>query len=277
MKKLAILFVTVLFLLIVNCSSESNNPVDNREDPSTTDPIITDTAGIMTNEYGMELKLILSGTFTMGSNATYADFEGERPAHSVTITSNYYMGVTEVTQSQYQTLIGSNPSSNVGDNLPVVNVTWNDAAAFCERLSTQTGHVYRLPTDAEWEYAGRAGTTGRFFWGDDESLAGDYCWYESNSGGRIYDVKTKSPNAWGLYDMAGNVEEWVSDLYNMMSSSSQTDPQGPGQDAWGGTTNHVLRGGNMRSSPRFLHSCWRHGHEGGAGSRGFRVVMEVVH
>jgi formylglycine-generating enzyme required for sulfatase activity len=190
----------------------------------------------------MKLVLIRPGKFMMGSPDSEEGHKAdEGPQHQVTISKPFYMGVTEVTQAQFEAVMGTNPSKFKGPTNPVESVTWDEAVEFCRRLSEKTGKTFRLPTEAEWEYACRAGTKTRFSFGDSESVLGDYAWCTSNSGGKTHPVGQKKPNAWGLYDMHGNVWEWCADWFGDYSSGSSTDPQGPGS---GGS--RVLRGGSWR-------------------------------
>jgi len=153
------------------------------------------------------------------------------------------MGIHEVTQEQYTAVTGTNPSAFKGKTHPVVRVSWDDATAFCKALSSRTGRTVRLPTEAEWEYACRAGSTTRFHFGDDvnHTSLGDYAWYDANSGESTHPVGRKKPNAWGLYDMHGNVHEWCSDKYGDYRNAKQIDPTGP---ASGGV--RVFRGGSRQ-------------------------------
>jgi formylglycine-generating enzyme required for sulfatase activity len=190
------------------------------------------------------------GTFTMGSPDSEQDrFDDEGPQTVVTLTHGFFMGQHEVTQAEYQAVIGSNPSYFSGDpNRPVEQVSWDDATNYCGKLTAAeraagrlpTGYVYRLPTEAEWEYACRAGTTTRFFYGDDPGYTqlGNYDWYGSNSGSTTHAVGLKQPNPWGLYDMAGNVQEWCLDLWGTYPGWSVTDPRGPASGSY-----RVVRGG----------------------------------
>ena len=194
----------------------------------------------LVNSIGMVLVPIPAGEFMMGdpTNPTH-------PTHPVTLTKPFHLGAFEVTQEQYEKVMGKNPSRFKGTNNPVEKVSWDDAAEFCRRLSElpeekAAGHVYRLPTEAEWEYACRAGTTTAYSFGDDESQLGQYAWFGKNSGYATHPVGEKKPNPWGLYDMHGNVWEWCQDWYDDYPSEPVTDPTGP-------TTGsaRVFRGGDL--------------------------------
>ena len=198
---------------------------------------------------GMKFKLIPAGTFTMG--------DGD-DAHDVTLTKPFKMGVHEVTQAQYEQVMGVNPSKFKGADNPVENVSWDDAVEFCRRLSElpaekAAGNVYRLPTEAEWEYACRAGTTTKYSFGDDESEFGDYAWYCDNSDEQTHPVGSKKPNAWGLYDMHGNVLEWCQDWYGDYPSGSVTDPTGPAVGS-----HRVIRGGSWDRTAGYCRSAHRY-------------------
>jgi formylglycine-generating enzyme required for sulfatase activity len=186
--------------------------------------------------------LIPSGTFMMGSPG---DEKGrdkdESPQHQVTISRPFYIQTTEVTQGQWRKVMGSNPSyfGKCGDNCPVETVSWNDAQDFIKKLnSMENTDKYRLPTEAEWEYAARAGATTRFYSGDSESDLLKTGWYVLNSGSKTHPVAQKPPNAWGLYDVLGNVWEWCQDWKGDYPSGSVTDPKGPSSG-----TKRVWRGG----------------------------------
>ncbi|MBN2110118.1 MAG: formylglycine-generating enzyme family protein, partial [Methanosarcinaceae archaeon] len=167
-------------------------------------------AASIRNSIGMEFVLIPAGNFRMGSPSGEEDrYDNEGPVHEVTIGQAYYFGTYEVTQEQWVEVMGSNPSYFKGDNNPVEQVSWNDVQEFVEKLNEIEGtDKYRLPSEAEWEYACRAGTTTRYSFGDSESNLGEYAWYNDNSGGKTHPVGQKKPNPWGLYDMHGNVWEW---------------------------------------------------------------------
>jgi formylglycine-generating enzyme required for sulfatase activity len=191
---------------------------------------------VVKNSIGMEFVWIPPGSFMMGSEKGRDD---EKPVHHVTINEGFYMGKYEVTQAQWQAVMGDNPSYFKGcDNCPVENVSWDDAQVFINKLNTQNdGYTYRLPTEAEWEYAARAGTTGDYA-GDLDAMA----WYEKNSGGETHSVGSKQANAFGLYDIHGNVWEWVEDWYHDSYAGAPRDGS-----AWlsGGKQKYrVLRGGS---------------------------------
>jgi len=182
----------------------------------------------------MELVYIKPGTFVMGGESkTDGRFECvEVPKHEVKLTRGFYLGKYEVTQAQYQAIMGSNPSrSTKAPDCPVDNVAAPDALKFCEKLAEKTGRDVRLPTEAEWEYASRAGKDTRWFFGNDPSRLGDYAWFKDNAGGKSHPVGQKKPNPWGLYDIYGNVCERISDTYarNYYAQSPKVDPTGPSQ------------------------------------------------
>ena len=190
---------------------------------------------VMSNQLGMEFVYVPSGGFVMGSDKGGAD---ERPARRVTIRKGFYMGRYEVTQAQWRTVMGENPSNFKGDDLPVEQVSWADAQAFIKKLNERGDpFVYRLPSEAEWEYACHAQMTGESM-GDLNVLA----WYFNNAAGKTHPVGEKQANAWGLYDMLGNVWEWTEDVYHDTYRGAPTDGS-----AWltGGDPRYrVLRGGS---------------------------------
>ena len=218
-----------------------------------------------TNSIGMRFVLIPAGEFTMGSNEGR---DNEKPPHKVRITRPFYLGVFPVTQAEYQAVTGQNPS-HFSDNPrhPVAQVSWNDAVAFAQKLSQLTGELkrgltYRLPWEAEWEYACRAGSTGKWCYGDQASQLGDYAWYRGNSR-ETHPVGEKKPNAWGLHDMHGNVWEWCQDLYEAgyYEKSPTDDPPGPSSGS-----DRVYRGGSWNYYGPDCRSGFRYG-----GTPGFRV------
>ena len=182
----------------------------------------------------MELVYIKPGTFVMGGESeTDGRFKCvEVPKHEVKLTKGFYLGKYEVTQAQYQAIMGSNPSrSTKAPNCPVDNISRGSAVNFCDKLSEQTGREARLPTEAEWEYASRAGRDTRWFFGNNPAKLGQYAWFNENADGKSHPVGRKKPNPWGLYDIYGNVCERVSDIYerNYYSRSPEVDPTGPSQ------------------------------------------------
>ncbi len=196
---------------------------------------------LMTNRIGMKLVWIGPGEFMMGSHNGKGNV---KPVHQVKITKGFWLGQYEVTQAQYEKVMGTNPSSFKGDNNPVESVSWEDAMAFCKKLGELEGKTYTLPTEAQWEYACRAGTKTDYSFGDSVSQLGNYAWYDDNSGGKTHPVGQKQSNGWGLYDMHGNVWEWCLDWYdeNYYSKSPASDPIGPTSGA-----RRVLRGGSWNN------------------------------
>ena len=179
-------------------------------------------------------------TFQMGDTSEQGSdaYDKEYPVHSVTL-SDYYIGQTEVTQELWEAVMGSNPSYFEGDNqCPVENVSWNDCQEFIKKLNRLTGKNFRLPTEAEWEYAARGGNKSKGYKYSGSNDADAVAWYEKNSGGKTHPVETKQSNELGLYDMSGNVWEWCQDRYGKYSSHSQNNPKGANTGS-----ERVLRGG----------------------------------
>ena len=257
---------------------DTREPIPNRyETPHRIIDVVEPPPDTITTKLGkMTLQRIPAGEFLMGSPAVDNDvLVNELPQHRVQITRPFYLGVTEVTQGQYRAVTGKSPSSFKGpDDLPVQGVSWLDAIEFCNVLSEQGGFApfyrldganvtvpdwsgggYRLPTEAEWEYACRAGSTTKYSFGDDESRLGEYAWYDKNSGSRMHVVGKKAPNAFGLYDMHGNVWEWCWDGYagDYYRTSPGADPTGLSV----GASVRVYRGGSWGSLPRYARSAYR--------------------
>lgn len=195
------------------------------------------------------------GTFRMGATSEQgSEISDEKPVHSVTL-SGYYIGKTEVTQALWQAVMGSNPSYFEGDDLPVEQVSWDDCQEFIRKLNSLTGQNFRLPTEAEWEFACRGGNNSRGYKYSGSNYIDNVAWYDGNSGDKTHPVATKSPNELGIYDMSGNVWEWCADWYGDYSSGRQTNPKG----TYGGSC-RVYRGGGWsnfawycRSSDRCLN------------------------
>ena len=200
-----------------------------------------DVPGSLTNSIGMKLVPIPAGTFLMGSPEDYEWHEDDELQHEVTLTKDFYLGMTQVTQAQYKEVMGKNPSYFQGDKVagqdssefPMETVSWDHVIEFCRRLSEfpnekRAGRVYRLPTEAEWEYACRAGTDTAYSFGDGEDTeeVSEHAWHNGNSEDRSHPVALKRPNAWGLYDMHGNVYEWCNDWQGDYPESAVTDPVG---------------------------------------------------
>ena len=163
----------------------------------------------------MKLVVIPAGEFTMGSPTTEAGRGGNEILHHVRITKPFLMAMTAVTQAQWRAVMGNNPSNFKGEDHPVEQVSWNDAVTFCQKLSAKEGKHYRLPTEAEWEYACRAGTQTPYGFGDGN--LDDFAWSTGNSGNQTHNVATRKANHWGLYDMQGNVLQFCSDSYGPYS------------------------------------------------------------
>jgi sulfatase modifying factor 1 len=243
----------------------------------------------ITNTIGMTFNKIPAGTFLMGSNEVVVvnSVDDDHRQHKVTISKAFYMQTTEVTQSQWKAVMGTEPwkgqefSKYVkeGANYPATFASWDDAVLFCKKLSEKESKTYRLPTEAEWEYACRAGTETAWSFGDDEKALGDYAWYRENAWDiderYAHQVELKKPNAFGLYDMHGNVYEWCHDYYeeDYYKQSPAQDPPGPTSGSF-----RVFRGGSWLGSSRYSRSAYRYG--GGADNRynyffGFRLVREL--
>jgi formylglycine-generating enzyme required for sulfatase activity len=201
------------------------------------------------NGVPLEMIFVPGGSFKMGSPEGVGR-DNERPQHDVTVPG-FYIGKFQITQAQWEAVMGKNPSSFKGDpDLPVENVPWNDAKQFCEKLAQMTGNAYRLPSEAEWEYACRAGTTGDYA-GDLDAMA----WYRDNSGSKTHPVGQKQPNAFGLYDMHGNVWEWCEDVLHDSYNEAPTDGS-----AWlsgGDSTYRMLRGGSYFGYAGHCRSAYR--------------------
>ena len=230
------------------------------------------------NGVEMEFVGIPAGSFKIGSPASEKDrYDDEGPQKDITIAKGFWLGKYEVTQAEYEKVLGVNPSSFKNcPRCPVESVTWKDAKAFIAKLNEKNdGFLYSLPSEAEWEYAMRAGTTTRFYWGDDKNYTevGNYAWYNGNSDSKTHEVGLKLPNNFGLYDMSGNVWEWTEDVWvaNHNSLSADGSPNLSGGDS----SIRVLRGGSWDYLPRYVRSAVRNFNSGAYYDFGFRVAVRV--
>jgi formylglycine-generating enzyme required for sulfatase activity len=208
---------------------------------------------------GLTYAWISPGSFRMGCSLGDSEcFDNEKPAHTVTITRGFWIGQTPVTQAAYSKVMGSSPSTYHGAQLPAEEVTWDDAKAYCERVKM------RLPTEAEWEYAARGGTTGARY-----AAIKDIAWYNANAASATHAVAQKEPNAFGVYDMLGNVREWAADWYGPYDAADATDPKGPRTGEF-----RVGRGGSWYDSPQIARASSRGNNGRGCGPacHGFRCA-----
>lgn len=214
---------------------------------------------------------VKGGTFTMGATSEQGSdaYDWEKPTHQVTL-SDYYIGETEVTQALWKAVMGSNPSDFSGTNLPVEWVSWDDCQTFITKLNQLTGKNFRLPTEAEWEYAARGGQKSRGYKYAGSNTLSDVAWYTDNSDSKTHPVKQKQANELGLYDMSGNVWEWCQDWLGSYSSNAQTNPTGPSSGS-----DRVARGGGWYNSASICRVACRYGSSPGFrdNSLGFRVVL----
>ena len=244
------MFVTTAFF--ASCEDDKDESATSstevtpsgKEDDNTGGGNDTSEADIETiNVNGVKFQMvkIQGGTFQMGATSEQGSdaYDLEKPVHSVTL-SDYYIGQTEVTQELWQAVMGSNPSYFTGDNQrPVESVSWDDCQEFIEKLNRLTGKNFRLPTEAEWEYAARGGNKSRGYKYSGNNNPDAVAWYDANSGNKTHPVAQKQSNELGLYDMSGNVYEWCQDWYGDYSSNSQTNPIGASNGGF-----RVLRGGS---------------------------------
>ncbi|KAF5422584.1 MAG: Formylglycine-generating enzyme, required for sulfatase activity, contains SUMF1/FGE domain [Candidatus Methanocomedens sp.] len=232
-------------------------------------------AGLISPLGNMEFVLIQPGEFDMGSPANETGrYDDEGPIHHVTISEAFYLGKYEVKQKQWYEVMGDNPSHFKGDDLPVENVSWDDVQEFIKKLNKKEDtHKYRLPSEAEWEYAARAGTTTRYSFGDDDSELKEYAWFSENLGDMTHPVGKKGANPWGLYDVHGNIWEWVQDERHDTYNGAPIDGS-----AWrdGVSTRQVVRGGCWFCSAWACRSAYRKNYDPGNRryNLGFRLLKE---
>ena len=206
------------------------------------------------NGVSFEMVEVRGGTFRMGGTSEQgsdADSDDEYPVHSVTL-SGYYIGKTEVTQALWKAVMGSNPSRFKGDNMPVECVSWDDCQEFIRKLNSLTSQNFRLPTEAEWEFACRGGNNSRGYKYSGSNYIDNVAWYDGISGDKTHPVATKLPNELGIYDMSGNVWEWCSDWYGKYSSGAQANPKGPYDGSY-----RVVRGGSWDDNAKGCRSSNR--------------------
>lgn len=221
---------------------------------------------------GIQFQWCPPGTFTMGSPENEVGRDDDETQHTVTLTEGFWFSTFEVTQDQWLDVMESNPSSTDGGDHPVESVSWNDVQEFLINLnSAKATEAYRLPTEAQWEYAYRAGTATRFYWGEDSdgTETGDHAWYSDNSGSATRSVGGKEPNAWGLHDMSGNVWEFCQDLYGEYPEDAVTDPEGPDTGQF-----RTMRGGSIFNDRKFCRAAERQtvNPNSAIGTVGFRLV-----
>lgn len=275
--KIILIVVIILCIFLTGCTSVQKENLSNVENNKLSTASEVDKSEVNKTEIidlgdnvKMEFILISSGSFTMGSGESVGDSD-EMPVHKVTISRSFYLGKYEVTQEQWAEIMGNNPSEFKGNKNPVENVSWNDCQIFLKKLSEKVGKELELPTEAQWEYSSRAGTTTKWSFGDNEESAGDYGWIDINSDKETHPIGSKKPNQWGIYDMYGNVQEWCADWYaNPYSKGDSKDPTGPelGQAK-------VIRGGGWGAIPDDVRSSCRNcnGVDGKNNGIGLRCVM----
>ncbi|MGE4520652.1 MAG: formylglycine-generating enzyme family protein [Desulfobacteraceae bacterium] len=292
MKKINFLFLIIVFLIPGYSFSWFENDFEPVWQDYGSGFVLSEEK--FTNFLGMEFVYIKPGTFMMGSPSSESGRENDEKQHKVTLTKGYFMQTTEVTIGQYRKYlqetgddtgvdwkdddcpIKKNSSYSLSgnkfgqsDKQPMVEISWHGAKKFADWLSKKDGITYRLPTEAEWEYAARAGTTTAYCFGDNSGSLGNYAWYDDNSGSKTHEAGLKKPNKLGLYDMHGNVWEWCEDWFGDYPSGHVTDPSGPGSGSY-----RVLRGGGWSDSARSCRGANRFNHSPGDTNNlyGFRLA-----
>jgi formylglycine-generating enzyme required for sulfatase activity len=222
----------------------------------------------------LRMRRIPTGVFAMGAPEGEEGRDGdEGPKHEVVISRPFHLGIHEVTQQQWEAVMGNHPSKAKGNpRHPVEQVSWEDCQEFIKKLNAMGIGTFRLPTEAEWEYACRAGSQAAYAFGDDDAKLGEYAWYRGNSGNHPHEVGAREPNAWGLYDMHGNVSEWCGDWYDKYVMDRQADPAGPADG-----TRRVSRGGSWSLPSAFCRSANRDRASPDIRDEdlGFRLVREI--
>lgn len=253
---------TIIFIVIFALSRAvgfAQSQILRPEPPKPTSMSTTPDVSMRSNEKTFSVKgvtfkmmMVEGGTFNMGATSEQKEpFEREKPVHQVTLAT-YYLGETEVTQALWTAVMGSNPSNFTGDNLPVEYVRWSDCQTFIAELNYITGQNFRLPTEAEWEFAARGGNNSHGYQYSGGSTLSDVAWYDGNSGDQTQEVKTKRANELGIYDMSGNVWEWCQDWYGSYISNSLTNPTGAATGSF-----RVGRGGGWYGSTGGCRSAYR--------------------
>ena len=233
----------------------TNQSLDSQQSTPQTHPTVSDNTISIPVKDGISIDMVRveAGTFTMGATPEMKDpYGNEKPTHQVTLTNDYYIGKYEVTQALWQAVMGNNPSYSKNYNLPVECVSWDDCQEFISKLNHITGKTFRLPTEAEWEYAARGGNKSRGYQYSGSNNLSDVAWYDDNSSNTTHAVGTKQPNELGIYDMSGNVREWCQDRLGAYSSSSQVNPTGANSGSY-----RVSRGGSWCEFARLCRSSCR--------------------
>ena len=239
--------------LASSASASTNNSDYSSNSPSSTTSVGNTISIPVKDGINIEMVKVEAGTFMMGATSEMKNPNSdEKPVHQVTLTNDYYIGKYEVTQALWQAVMGSNPAHFKGSNLPMETVSWNDCQEFISKLNNMTGRKFRLPTEAEWEYAARGGKKSRGYQYSGSNNIEDVAWHVGNSGRKTHPVGTKQANELGLYDMSGNVFEWCQDWYGSYVNSSQTNPVGVG--SW---ARRVDRGGSWYNSSERCRSSYR--------------------
>ena len=262
-----VVLIPIIYVVILRTNETPRRPGETPH-PVKPEAVSESLPKTLRDKFGIEFVLIPAGEFPMGSRDKEKD---ETPVHQVRISSAFYLGKYEVKQAQWQAVMGNNPSRFSNDpNRPVEQVSWEEVQQFIGQLNSREGsNTYRLPTEAEWEYAARAGTTTAYSFGEDVGQLGTYAWYSENSGGTTHPVGQKARNAWGLHDMHGNVWEWMQDWYGAYAADAVRDPQGPASGLY-----RVIRGGSWGYDARYCRSASRFDAAPGNryGTLGFRLL-----